>query len=483
MRIVDSLVTDYLRTSAPAFVPQETMDIHDYLRVLRRNVVLIVSATLIGAAIGALMALNTAPRYQSSAQLIVVAQSPTGDSAELNLGRTYAQQAVTSYVALVSSALVLQPVIDDLGLDLEPSQLAGRVQATAELNSLAITVTVTDGNPSQAARLANAIAESFSSVVVQQLEKHPDDSSSPIRIDTLQAAQVPTAPSAPNVRLSIIIGTLVGLAAGIGIAALRTVLDTRIRSTKDIERATTAPLLGAIALNPDAAKQPLIVASNGKDPRAEGFRSLRTNVQFLALGGESSVFVVTSAGPGEGKSTTAANLAIAFAETGARVAIVDGDLRLPRVADYFGIEGGVGLSDVLAGRIAASDAMQRWGRGALFVLPAGTVPPNPAELLGSAAMSSLMGELKRAFDIVIIDAPPVLLVTDAAVLATRANGELLVAAAGRTTVPRLTAAVESLEKVDAKVLGAIVTMLPTTGVDKSAYGEHSYGATHQQATR
>jgi len=458
------------------------MDIHDYLRVLRRNVVLIVSATLIGAALGALMALNTAPRYQSSAELLVVAQSATGDSADRNLGRTYAQQAVTSYVALVSSALVLQPVIDDLGLDLEPAQLAGRVQATAELNSLAITVTVTDANPSQAARLANAIGESFSNVVVQQLEKHPDDSSSPIRIDTLQAAQVPTAPSAPNIRLSIMIGTLAGLAAGIGIAALRTVLDTRIRSTKDLERATTAPLLGAIALDPNASKQPLIVAADAKNPRAEAFRSLRTNVQFLGIGGGSSVFVVTSAGPGEGKSTTAANLAVAFAESGARVALVDGDLRLPRIADYFHIEGGVGLTDVLAGRIPASDAMQRWGRGALFVLPAGTIPPNPAELLGSAAMSSLLSELTRAFDVVIIDAPPVLLVTDAAVLARRATGALLVAAAGRTTVPRLTAAVASIEKVDAKVLGTVVTMLPTTGVDKSAYGAHSYAATHPQAT-
>lgn len=476
---MDSLETDYLRWYTSAFVPEEPMDIHDYVRVLRRNVVLIISATLIGAAIGVLTGLTTAPRYESSTKLVVVAQSPTGSTAELNLGRTYAQQAVTSYVALVTSALVLQPVIDDLGLEMEPSQLAGRVNASAELNSLAITVTVTDGNPSQAARLANAIGESFSDVVVQRLEKHPDETSSPIRIDTLQAAQVPVTPSAPNTRLTLIIGALGGLAAGLGLAALRTVLDTRIRSTKDIERATTAPLLGAIALNPNASKQPLIVAANGKDPRAEGFRSLRTNVQFLAIGGESSVFVVTSAGPGEGKSTTAANLAIAFAESGARVALVDGDLRLPRVADYFAIEGGVGLTDVLAGRIAASDAMQRWGRGALFVLPAGTVPPNPAELLGSSAMSSLLAELKRAFDIIILDAPPVLLVTDAAVLASRANGALLVAAAGKTTVPRLAAAVESIEKVDAKVLGTIVTMLPTTGVDKSAYGEYSYGATHQ----
>ncbi|PRA81993.1 polysaccharide biosynthesis tyrosine autokinase [Microbacterium sp. MYb66] len=459
------------------------MDIHDYLRVFRRNVVLIISATLIGVSVGALVALNTAPRYEASTELLVAAQSPSGSSVELNLGRTYAQQAITSYVALVSSSLVLQPVIDDLGLDVEPSALAGKVRASAAINSLAITVTVSDRNPSQAARLANAIGDSFATVVVEQLEKRPDDASSLIRIDTLQAAQVPVTPVAPNMVLSILIGGLIGLAAGIGGSALRTILDTRIRSTKDVERATAAPLLGAIAFDSNASSQPLIMAANRSDPRAEAFRSLRTNVQFLAIGGESAVFVVTSAGPGEGKSTTAANLAIAFAESGARVALVDGDLRLPRVADYFGIEGGVGLSDVLAGRIPASEAMQRWGRGTLFLLPAGTVPPNPAELLGSGGMKSLLAELKRAFDVIIIDAPPVLLVTDATVIASRANGALLVAASGKTTIPRLSAAVESIEKIGANVLGTIVTMLPTTGVDKASYGEYSYGATHQQAPR
>src|SRR5690606_20414304 len=144
----------------------------------------------------------------------------------------------------------------------------------------------------------------------------------------------------------------------------------------------------------------------------------------------SGVFVVTSSGPAEGKSTVAANLAIAAAEAGLRVALIDADLRLPRIASHFGIEGGIGLSDVLAGRLSANDALQRWGRGTLFVLPSGTVPPNPAELLGSGAMSDLIAAFRETFDLVVIDAPPVLLVTDAAVAARHADGVLLVAAAG-----------------------------------------------------
>lgn len=443
------------------------MEIHDYVRVLRRNAVLLVSAALIGLAGGTFVALNAPARYDATTTLFVSVQSPSGSSTDLNLGRTYAQQAVSSYVALVPSALVLQPVIDDLGVDLRPAQLAEKVRASAELNSLAISVTVSDGNPSQSARLANAIGESFATVVVEQLEKRDDDSASPIRIDTLQVAQVPVAPVAPSFTTSLMIGGIVGTAAGFALTALRAVLDTRVRSIDDVERATSVPVLGGLAFDPKAPRRPLVVAADSRNPRTEGFRALRTNIEYLAAGGETPVFVITSAGPGEGKSTTAANLAIAFAQSGSRVALVDGDLRMPRVADYFAIEGGVGLTDVLAGRLPASEALQRWGHGALFLLPAGTIPPNPAELLGSAAMSSLLADLRVAFDIVIIDAPPVLLVTDAAVLAGRANGALLVVAAGKTTTPRLRAAIDSIRKVGATVLGTVVTMLPTANPARS----------------
>lgn len=455
------------------------MDIHDYLRILQRNVVLIIAATLVGLSAGTVLALTTPPRYQASTELFLsVPTSADAPSWELTQGRAYAQQVITSYVAIIPSALVLQPVIDELNLPYSVPELASQVSASAGLGTMAITVTATNENPGRAARVANAVSESFATVVAETLEKKGDGAASTIRIDTLQTAQVPLKPIAPNVPLMIAMGGLLGLAAGVGIAVLRTVLDTRVRTIKDVEDATGAPTLGGIAFDPNAQARPLIVASAARDPRAEAFRSLRTNVRFLAVGGDPAVFVVTSAGPGEGKSTTAANLAIAFAESGSRVALIDGDLRLPRVADYFAIEGGVGLSDVLVGRVTVSDALQRWGRGTLFLLPSGTVPPNPAELVGSAAMQALLTELKAAFDIVIIDAPPVLLVTDAAVMARFSDGALMVAAAGRTHKARLTAGTQSIEAVGARVAGTIITMLPTTGPDKTAYGSYAYGSQH-----
>ncbi|WP_298744261.1 polysaccharide biosynthesis tyrosine autokinase [uncultured Microbacterium sp.] len=460
------------------------MNVQDYLRILRRNLVLVIAATLIGASAGVMVGLLTPTRYEATTSLYVSVPSSAGaSSAELAQGTTFARQAVATYEQVISTAVVLDPVIRNLGLDETTSDLASRVSASANINSVIISVTAHDPRPDQAARIANAVAESFTDAVATQLERPSAGESSPVRVELLDAAQVPLEPTAPNVRLSIALGALLGLAIGVAIAVLRTVLDTRVRTVADVEDATGAPTLGGIALDPDAKKHPLVVATSARDPRAETYRSLRTNLGFFTEEGITPAYVITSAGPGEGKSTTAANLAITFAEAGSRVVLVDGDLRRPRVADYFGIEGGVGLTDVLVGRAEVADVVQHWGRAALFLLPAGTIPPNPAELLGSPAMTELMAALKTAFDVIIVDAPPVLLVTDAAVISRATDGVLLVAAAAATTRPRLASAVQSITSVGSKVLGTVVTMLPTAGADKTAYGAYAYGTQASPGSR
>ena len=457
------------------------MDLIDLVRILRRNLTVIIAGLLVGLSCGALVAMLTPQRFEASTDLMISVSARDGATpVELAQGTSYAQQVIETYRTIITSSLVLQPVIDDLGLETTVPVLADRVTASVGIRSTIISIAVSHPNPGQAARIANAIADSFSTIVTGTLENTAADSAYGIRVISLQPAQVPLAPSAPNLRMSLILGAVLGLGAGVGIAFLRTVLDTRIRTLSDLESTTTAPVLGGIAFDPKSATRPLVVASDPQDPIAEAYRSLRTNVRFLFPRGEPGVFVVTSSGPGEGKTTTAANLAIAFAESGQRVALVDADMRLPRVAERFGIEGGIGLSDVLAGRVAVGDVVQRWGRGALFLLPAGTIPPNPAELLGSPAMSHLVESLTEAFDVVIIDSPPTLLVTDAAVVSRFATGTILVAAAGTTTKPRLADAVQRIEAADSRVLGTVVTMLPTTGADKTAYGTYAYGT--QRAT-
>ncbi|MFV0434409.1 MAG: polysaccharide biosynthesis tyrosine autokinase [Leucobacter sp.] len=456
------------------------MELRDYVRVLHKNWVLIIAITLLGICAAAGASLLMKPQYEAGTQLYVSVRNESQASGDLVQGSTFARQSVQSYVEIVRTESVLGPVVDELGLEETAAELAERVSTNAPLNTSLIGITVTNEDPERAAEIANAIGASFSALVQDELEITASGStSSPVKITTVQPAAVPESPVSPRVALNVALGALVGLALGIGIALLRTVLDTRIHSLHDIEQVTDAPLLGGIAFDPEAKQRPLIVHADPRNPRAESFRTLRTNLQFLAVNHDSELrgrsFVVSSAGPSEGKSTTTANLAIALAESGVRVALVDGDLRLPKVADYMGIEGGAGLTDVLIGRAEATDVLQPWGSGQLFVLPAGKVPPNPSELLGSKAMDELMTTLHTHFDFVLVDAPPLLLVTDAAVVSKRTNGTLLVAASGSTRKQSLEMAVRTLKAAGGVLRGIVVTMLPTKGPDSYGYGAYGYG--------
>ena len=455
------------------------MELKDYLRILHKSWILIVALALVGVAAAAAAAIATTPKYIANTQLYVSVQAASGAATtDLLQGTSFARSAVTSYVDVVNSAIVLDEVIKELGLDLTAAQLASTITSASPLNTVLINISVTNSDPELAAQIANSVGQNFSRIVVDRLEKPDGDSASPVKIETIQPAIVPTTPASPNVPMNIALGLLVGLAVGIGLAVLRSVLDTRIHSLHDIELVTDSPMLGGITDDPGVSLRPLVVHSDPKNPRAESFRSLRTNLQFVNIEGGPRSFVVTSSVPGEGKSTTSANLAIALAETGARVALIDGDLRLPRVAEYMGIEGGVGLTDVLIGRAELADVLQKWGKNKLFVLPSGRVPPNPSELLGSAAMARTLGTLTAEFDVVLIDAPPLLLVTDAAVLSKLCGGAIMVVASGRTKRNELTSAVKALERAGSRLVGMVITRLPTKGPDSYGYGQYSYGTVY-----
>ena len=447
------------------------MELSDYIRILRKNWLVIVVLTLVGLGAAAAYSLTRTPIYESSSTVFVSTQAG-GTAAELQQGSNFTQARMNTYVGLVTTPVVLNPVIADLDLGVTAAELKPDVSASSALNSTLITVTVSDPDPVQAADIANAIAASLSAAV-PQLEPEAADGSSPIRLSRVSDAQPALKPSSPNVPLNLALGTLVGLALGIGIAVLRTTLDNRVRTPRDAEQITNAPAIGAIAYDTKAKERPLIVHADPLSPRAESFRALRTNLQFLDMGGRSS-FVITSSIPSEGKSTTTINLAIALADAGKRVALLDTDLRKPKVAEYLGIEGGVGLTDVLIGRARVGEVMLPWGGRSLYVLPAGKVPPNPSELLGSRQMSTLLEALERDFDVVLCDAPPLLPVTDAAILARATSGALLVVAAGRTTKHQLTGAAEALVTVGAKLAGFVMSMVPTRGPD-SYYAAYGYG--------
>ena len=459
------------------------MELSDYIRILRKNWLVIIVLTLVGLGAAAAYSLTRTPIYESSSTVFVSTQTG-GTAAELQQGSNFTQARINTYVGLVTTPVVLNPVIAELDLGVTASELRSDVTASAALNSTLITITVSDPDPVQAADIANAVAASLSSAV-PQLEPEAADGSSPVRLSRVSDAQPALKPSSPNVPLNLALGALVGLALGIGVAVLRTTLDNRVRTPRDAEQITGAPAIGAIAFDSKAKERPLIVHADPLSPRAESFRALRTNLQFLDMGGRAS-FVITSSIPAEGKSTTTINLAIALADAGKRVALLDTDLRKPKVAEYLGMEGGAGLTDVLIGRAKVGDVMLPWGGRSLYVLPAGKVPPNPSELLGSRQMALLLEVLERDFDVVLCDAPPLLPVTDAAILARATSGALLVVSAGRTTKHQLTGATEALATVGAKLAGFVMSMVPTRGPDSyySAYGYgygYGYGTAYREA--
>lgn len=458
------------------------MDLRDYLRILHKYWIVITAMTLLGVIAGAATSIFMTPKFEASTQLYVSVRGENQGIVDLAQGSTVARQSVATYAAIATTESVLGPVIDELNLDTSTGTLTSQVQASAPASQSLINITVSGTDAQLTADIANAVGKSLKDIVEKDLEASTvKGDPSLVSLNTVQPAFAPASPVSPHVPLNIALGALVGIAFGIGFAVLKFTLDTRIHSLHDVEQVTDAPMLGGITYDADASKRPLIVHSDPRSPRAESFRTLRTNLQFLAVSDSDQklahTFVVSSAGAGEGKSTTSANLSLALAETGSRVLLIDADLRMPAVAKYMGIEGGVGLTDILIGKVEVADVLQRWGRDELYVLPSGKIPPNPSELLGSRAMDELLEVTGEYFDYVIIDSPPILLVTDAAVVGKRTNGVMLVAASASTRKQSLAGAVKSLQAAGGHLRGIVMTMLPTKGPDSYAYGAYgAYGA-------
>lgn len=449
------------------------VEFRDYIDIVRRRWLVVALGLVLGlGAAGGLAALAT-PMYQATTRIFVSTQA-VGSALEAFQGSSYTQQRMQSYVEVATDPLVLDPVIDDLDLDLSAEELAGQISASVVPDTVLIEIVATDPDPELVADIANGVAISLREVVVERLEEQVGEESTLVNLTVVKRGVAPDSPSSPIIALYLGVGGVLGLGLGIGIAFIIQALDTMLRSTRDVKTVTDSPVLGEVSYDPDASDHPIFAAVNRRSPRSEAFRALRTSLQFIDAGASVRSLVVTSSLPSEGKTTTAANLAIVLADAGMPTLLVDADLRRPRIADYLGIEGAVGLSDTLAGRAPLLDVLQPWGeRGNLWVLPAGSRPPNPSELLGSTAMAELIDSLRGTFDRIVFDAPPLLPVTDAAVLSKLTDGAVVVCAVGRTRAPQLDRSMQTLQHIGARVLGLVVNMLPVRGPD--SYGTYGYG--------
>ncbi len=408
-------------------------------------------------------------RYQSTAYIYVSPEATATESAI----------RAHSYAQMMSNDPVIAAAAD--GLSASVDEISRAVDAKVLSESSIIRLRVQSDSAERSQRIATTVLSEFARVQ-GSLPKAPAAEGAIASADytVTQTPQLPAGPVPSNYVWNLLLALVIGLFLGYLFALWRTVRDTSVKGPSDLARSVQAPLLGAVAYDPTVINEPLLTSLEPQHPRVEAFRVLRTNLQFVDVDSDSRVVVVTSSVPGEGKSSTTANLAIILAQTGMRVAVVEGDLRRPTIGKYLGVPQDIGVTTVLIGRTDLGSAMQPAITPGLEVLASGRRPPNPAELIQTRAMENLISNLRSQFDIVLIDAPPLLPVTDGALLASIADGVVLVVRHGSTKHQEVKAAVDRLTAVNARLFGVVLNMTPHSS--KSAFAS-GYSYTYEDPNR
>ncbi len=454
------------------------MQLQELFRAGRRYWVSSLVLLLCGLAGGFVYLVAAPPQYTARTSVFVAVEA--GSTAlELQQGSTYAENQVRSFAQMVTMPIVLTPVIGQLGLTVTPEHLAQSITTAIPTGTAIIEIDVVGADPASTAVLADAIGTQLLATV-QQLSPQDGDGKETVEATVVSPAAVPTRPTSPRASVSLGAGLLAGLVLAVGQALARIRLDGRIVSEADLSE-TGCSVIGVIGYDRDEPHLPPVSAVQGSSRRAEAFRHLRTNLQFLSLDGARRVFVTTSSVSGEGKTSTAINVASTLADAGESVLLIDADLRRPSVAKRLGLEGAAGLTTAILGRARLTDLVQPMGTGNLHVLASGQLPPNPSELLGSEAMRELLREAADRYGTVIIDSPPLLPVTDAAVVIRQATGALIVAGSGEVTRQQLGAALDSVRHVSGVVLGLVLNKVRD---ERSSYhyAKGNYGEPDAQLT-
>lgn len=458
------------------------MTIVDLVRVLRRNLLMIVVGALLGLLVAGAYMLTRPTVYTAQATGVVVAGNSlsvgdtiTANSVTVQRAAMYSQLASTGQVAS-RSAKILQ----DQGL----SGVSGGASAQPGATAPFIIVTATSSTAKNAQALANATLMGVKSEALrletfgktqgkpmsdEELEKLTD-----IHVLAYRPAGLPAAPSKPNLIRNLVLGALLGAVLAGAVSVARRALDGKVRTQQDVETLTGKSTLATV---PDAKSlqrtgKPTVVGGAA----GEALRQLRTNLRFVSVDEPPRSIVVTSPTPGDGKSTVAAHLARLMAVAGDSVVLIDCDLRLPTQGDQFGIDGSVGLTQVIAGDLTVGEVLVDSGVPGLQLLPAGRTPPNPSELLGSRSMRALVDELSKDH-VVILDAPPALAVTDAALVGSLADGVIIVSRMGTTHKAQLEQCAKLLAQARTTLLGVVLNRasLKKMGDVMYGYGYGSYG--------
>jgi polysaccharide biosynthesis transport protein len=507
------------------------LTLRDYWRVVARRKWLVLTGTL-AVVLGALgMSLAQSPIYEARSQMLVQSRS-TETLFDASTGRVVdPERALQTEIEVLESGIVAQRVQADLGLAGPPPQ----VDASSVGRTDVVSVRVRSGDPETARILADAYVAAYIDIrreqavddllsasvelqsKVDQLQVQIDELDNSIartrpgdtaviasltqqrqallaqqllfqqKLDQLQVdaalksggaqlvrqAERPTSPVEPDPARAVALAVMVGLLLGLGAAFLVDYTDDSIRSADELERLVDLPALAVIPVDPPPDNRPVAMSRPG-DLAVEAYRTLRTNVHFMGVDRPLKVIQVTSPLASEGKTTTAANLAVVLSQAGDRVLLIDADLRKPRVHELFGLDGSAGLTNALLGE--APGLRIRDLTDHLAVIPAGEIPPNPSEMLSSRRIGEILRTLASGFDYVIVDSAPLLPVTDSVALSRSVDGVIVVTQAGRTTKKQVTNALDQLQQVSAPLLGLVLNKA-ASGRRPSVYG-YGYGYGH-----
>lgn len=453
------------------------MDAKKLLRLVRYHWALIIVCIQVGVAAGALLAVWTPRAYTASSDVFVQVTGGSSTS-DVAAATNFSQQQARNFSTVATREVVLSPVIEKLQLDTSIARLRDQITTTVPLNSTMITISATASTPDDAASIANAVATQLTAVVPDLTPQVFGES--PVRLQVIEGAVSPNRPSSPNTPLYLFLGLLGGLVLASAAVVTRGLVGTKVHSVAQATEITAASLLGAIVYDKSAIREPIPLFSDSWSLRAEEYRQLRANLRFLQPGEDHKLFVVTSSVPGEGKTTTSANIAVSLAAAGMHVGLVEADLRRPTLPDTLDLSDALGLTDVLAGEATIDECLQEWGPDGLEVMVAGDAAPNPSELLESARAGEVFRELRDRFDVLIVDSPPLTAVSDSAVLARQFGGAVLVVGSRRVRVRELQRAVDLLRGVGATIEGVVVNF---ASVPRGSRYEYSYSAPERKPFR
>ncbi|KFI66189.1 Etk-like tyrosine kinase [Bifidobacterium cuniculi] len=452
------------------------MTFSDLLAIIRKHVITIaITFVVTVTAVCAFTAVSPV-KYTTTTQLFATYNDASGSQAnmsEQNNGSSYIMSQIKSYPALTATQTVLQPVIEELDLNTSASTLGETISVTNPDNTAFVNISVTGTDPTQTTDIANAVARSLSNVVEKSL--YATGSRSAIKLSIVQPAVRPTAPSSPKWKLNVLVGIVGGLVLGVFAALLKDVLSKKIEDEDELGEYLSAPIVGRIPedelLNETS---PAVICQPGS-PIAEDYRRIRTNLSFIAPVDDTHcrLIITTSTGASEGKTTTSVNVAAALAENGAKVLLIDADLRSPSVAKKLDIDGSAGLAHVLSGQASVKDVVQRYWKGNLHIMPAGPKPPNASTLLNSPVMVELLNNAMQQYDYVIIDTAPMVVANDAIIFVRRGGSLIMVCRRDRTLKHDLREINEELTTLDLSVTG-VVFNCAKDNKKGSGYGNYYY---------